>query len=104
MLEELTYLYQRDRTTGLLISSHGLAGPLKCKTAADFRISSGDLKDRDPSPATCHDGSRDCVSPLKASRVGGKAPGCHNCSPELTLCNQIKICVTKLKCRYHEEK
>lgn len=89
MSEELTYLYQRDRTSGLLISSHGFAGPLKCKTAADFRISSGALTDRDPSPATCHDGSRVCVSPLKASSVGGNAPGCHNCSPELTLCIKV---------------
>lgn len=74
------------RTSGNPISSHGFAGPLKCKTAADFNISLLASGDRRPNPATCHEGSIGCTLPSKASKAGGSTPGCHNSNPELRFC------------------
>lgn len=86
LLESFTCLYQKLCTSGSAISSHGFAGPLKCKTAAASNIYLSICGDLWPNSAICHEDSMHCICPSNASNAGGSTPGCHNVNPALRFC------------------
>lgn len=86
-LEKLTWTVHSVRSCWGPISSHGFAGPLKCKTAASLTIlcSSADSGWPSPNPDTCQEGSMAWTCPWKATKAGGSSPKSQSLKPDSTF-------------------